>query len=180
MRSIKPVKISAIFAIMLFCLVSISASYAGFIAHIQLRGEVDTWTPSGNCQSAGFWKTECKYWLEETGQYHVSYEDLITYLEEVYTLYYDEVFGWLDSEIGMDNISIQEAYDILAIQGGTMEQKLRRQLLAAELNHVSDDYQADDGLFSLFIRNAEEALTMGYSSEYEYYKDVLESYNTLN
>ena len=174
------VKTSVIFAILLFCLASISASYAGYTAHLNLFGEVDTWTPSGDCRSAGFWKTEFEHWMSGEDQHHVSYDYLLQYLDDIFVLYYNEVFGCSDMEIGTDGISFQEAYDILAVTGGTMEQKLKRQLLAAELNLISDNYQADDQLLRHFILEAEEAILLGHTSEYEYFKDVLESYNTLN
>lgn len=173
-------KISVLFSILLFCLASISASYAGYTAFLSIHGDVDTWTPTGNCRSAGFWKTECSYWMTGNGHPHIKYEELCEYLSEVYHLYYDDVFGCTDIHVGADGISVKQAYDILSVHGGTMEQKLRRQLLASELNHVSDDFQASDQLFSVFILQAETALMHGESAQYEYYKDVLESYNTLH
>ena len=178
MKKQKKLKIGTIFVILLFCLVSFSITYAGYTARLNIFGTVETWDPSGNCSSHGFWKTEFKYYLTGQGSPHVTEQQLIDYCAAVFELYNDEVFGSLDPAVGDSGLSFQEAYDILSSTSPEMKDHLRLQLLAAELNAVSDDYQADDNqLFLLFIHQAEDCLVSEQSELYEYYKDLMDSYN---
>ncbi|MCK4830676.1 hypothetical protein KA005_83960 [bacterium] len=138
-------------------------------------------TPGGDCRSPGFRKTNLRKLLgHQHGTPQVSEENMIEYCNTVYTLFYDGVFGSTDPATGGDGLSLQEALDIILsgeASGAPMADKLRRQLMAGELDYVSDDYQADDnGLFGNIIWYCEYILTNGITGEYETWKDVLDSY----
>jgi len=146
-----------------------------------LNVDPDDITPGGDCRSPGFWKTNLEKLLGyQSGTPQVSEQNMSAYCDDVYTLFYDEVFGVADPATGGDGLSLQEALDIIEAgeaAGASMENKLRRQLLAGEFDYVSDDYQADDNeLFGDVLWYCEYILQHEITSEYEIWKDTLESY----
>ena len=180
MRINKITKLGLLFAVLLVSLTCISISYSGLTSNIKIGGTVETFTATGNCKSTGFWKHNFKYYLTDQGNAQVSEEKLMEYCNDTYILFWDEIFGSLDPTIGNDNLSFQEAYDILSSTSSDMEDLLRKQLMASELNYVSDDYQADNNkLFGYFIRYSEKILINGETSEYEEMKNMLKYYNNL-
>ena len=110
-----------------------------------------------NCRTIGFWKTNIQKYLKSSDPkgVQVQYEDLIDWLVKLNYYYRDNPFnlGCSDEQI------LNNAYDILSYKGSNIKNKLLRQLLACELNLVSNTYTFKDVSYhDSLCKSAEDAL----------------------
>jgi hypothetical protein len=128
-------------------------------------------------RSTGFWKTQFKAHLNGKGKAQVSANDLEQYLDQIST----------DSPIfeftGTRKQKFIQAYKILNPPvHASMEAKLKSQLLALWLNHASSwaGGWTIDGMTALqIIQGSENALLNHQTTQYQYWKNLCERFNTL-
>lgn len=89
-----------------------------------------------NCRTVGFWKNNVRKCLNGENGKQVLYTDLIDWLLKVQDYYLDNPYllGYSDTQI------LENAYDILSYNGASIRGKLLKQLLACELNLLSNEY----------------------------------------
>lgn len=128
-------------------------------------------------RSTGFWKTQFTAHLNGKGKAQVSANDLEQYLNQISTQ--SPIFEFT----GTRKQKFTQAYNILNPPvHASMEAKLKSQLLALWLNHASSwaGGWTIDGMTALqIIQGSENALLNHQTTQYQYWKNLCERFNTL-
>jgi len=108
-----------------------------------------------NCRTIGFWKNNIKKAIDNKNGMQVNKEDLISWLYKINQYYLEDPFalGLSDEEI------LRNSYNILYYKGADIRFKTMRQLIACELNLLSEEFSLQDiGFHDQLCRQAEDAL----------------------
>lgn len=128
-------------------------------------------------RSTGFWKTQFTTYLYGKGKAQVSANDLEQYLNQISTQ--SPIFEFT----GTRKQKFTQAYNILnpAVHA-SMEAKLKSQLLALWINHVSSwagGWTINGMTAWQIIQGSENALLNHQTTQYQYWKNLCERFNTL-
>jgi len=108
-----------------------------------------------NCKTVGFWKNNIWKALYNKKGMQVNKEDLVSWLYKVNQYYLPNPFvlGLSDEEI------LRKSYEILSYRGNSIYYKTMKQLLACELNLLSEEFSLQNILFhNQLCQQTEEVL----------------------
>lgn len=124
-----------------------------------------------NTRTIGFWKNNISKHLSNSGGTQVTKTQLVNWLWGVYGFYLPGILGNADTYFNSPSIGnatqlLTNAKKILSYTGSDIVKKTKRQLLAAELNGLSNMFTlGDSDLHLSYLKYAEDMLT-AYPSNY--------------
>jgi len=128
-------------------------------------------------RTIGYWKNQFNEALCKNGKPQVPATTLLTYLNQISSQ--SPYFEFTGSQ----KDKLQQAYNILNIpNNANMKDKLKAQLLALWLNYVAgltDGYKVNGKTAWQIIQGSENALKNGLTSQYEYWKNLCDQFNSL-
>jgi len=128
-------------------------------------------------RSLGFWKQQFSTNLDKRGKPQIDAQTLEQYLNQI------NIQSQIFEFTGTQQQKLQKALDILEMpKHPTMLDKLKAQLLALWLNYVAgwtEGYTLNGMTAQDIIKGSETAITTQSTGEYEYWKDLCESFNKL-
>jgi hypothetical protein len=128
-------------------------------------------------KSLGFWKQQFSRNLDKNGKPQIDAQTLEQYLNRINSQ--SQIFKFT----GTQQQKLQKALNILEMpKRPTMLDKLKAQLLTLWLNSVAgwtEGYSLNSMTAQDIIEGSESAITNQLTGEYEYWKDLCESFNKL-
>jgi len=128
-------------------------------------------------KSLGFWKQQFSRNLDKNGKPQIDAQTLEQYLNRINSQ--SQIFKFT----GTQQQKLQKALNILEMpKRPTMLDKLKAQLLTLWLNSVAgwtEGYSLNGMTAQDIIEGSESAITNQLTGEYEYWKDLCESFNKL-
>jgi hypothetical protein len=128
-------------------------------------------------RTIGFWKNQFDKALCKNGNPQVPASTLLTYLNKISNQ--SAIFKFT----GTQTQKFQQALNILSPStNANMKDKLKAQLLALWLNYVAgwtDGYKLNGKTAWQIIQGSENVLKNGPTSQYEYWKNLCDSFNNL-
>jgi hypothetical protein len=128
-------------------------------------------------KSLGFWKQQFSTNLDKNGKPQIDAQTLEQYLNRINSQ--SQIFKFT----GTQQQKLQKALNILEMpKRPTMLDKLKAQLLTLWLNSVAgwtEGYSLNGMTAQDIIEGSESAITNQLTGEYEYWKDLCESFNKL-